>query len=182
MRVSIIKPDSLVIVDGEPLEVDLSFLPPNVWAIQTYGESAEVEYTDAPNSTKVPEEWVTQAIAAWNHVKEVAETKQAYEAETWLNSWERVRAERDALLSTSEYLWKIEQRRHDEQKRLIELGESVNLYRTPEWMAAAESEVLLYHQKLRDVPQDFSSPTDVIWPDVPHWIVIIKEGDVNGNS
>lgn len=170
MRISIIKPDSLVIVDGKPLAVDLSFLPENVWAIQVHGETAEVEYTDAPNSHEVSQPWIDQALAAWTEEKTRIETARATAAAAWQNSWERIRTERDALIGASEAAWQIELRRHEEQLRLIALGEPVKLYRSPEWIAASELEVLRYHQALRDIPQTYPEPADVEWPARPSFM------------
>lgn len=44
MRLTIIADDNLVIVDGRPLRVDLSFLHPAIHAVQWYGEAGEVEF------------------------------------------------------------------------------------------------------------------------------------------
>lgn len=80
-------------------------------------------------------------------------------------TWDEIRAERDARIAASEAAWQIETRRHTEQLRLIELGETIELYRSSEWMAAAELEVLRYHQMLRDIPQTYPDPANVVWPE-----------------
>ena len=47
MRITIIKADSLVMVDGFAISgIDLSSLPANFHALQWYGENGEVEYVD----------------------------------------------------------------------------------------------------------------------------------------
>ncbi len=48
MRVSIIKTDNTVYIDGVPKFVDCSSLPANFHALQWDGESGEVEYTGKP--------------------------------------------------------------------------------------------------------------------------------------
>jgi len=59
--------------------------------------------------------------------------------------WDRVRAERDRLLTASDWT----------QMPDVELG-------------AAESQAWWdYRQTLRDVPQDFDTPDDVVWPETP---------------
>ncbi|HEY7821808.1 MAG TPA: phage tail assembly chaperone, partial [Acidimicrobiia bacterium] len=57
-------------------------------------------------------------------------------------AWGRVRAERDRLLAGSD------------------------------WTQVADAPVdaaawAVYRQTLRDIPQDFNSPDDVVWPEVP---------------
>ena len=57
-------------------------------------------------------------------------------------AWDRVRAERDGLLAASD------------------------------WTQVADAPVdqqawAIYRQKLRDIPQDFASPDDVVWPAAP---------------
>lgn len=44
MRVTIIKSDNAVYVDGHALGVDCSSLPPNFHALQWYGTWGEIEY------------------------------------------------------------------------------------------------------------------------------------------
>lgn len=85
-------------------------------------------------------------------------------------TWPEIRASRDARLAQSEARWAIEVRRHAEQLRLIDLGEPVELYRSPEWMAATELEVLRYHQALRDIPQVYEDPAAVEWPPPPSFM------------
>lgn len=46
MRLTIIRDDNLVIVDGRPLRIDCSALPQSVSAVQWYGDHGEVETTD----------------------------------------------------------------------------------------------------------------------------------------
>ena len=57
-------------------------------------------------------------------------------------AWDRVRAERDRLLAASD------------------------------WTQVADAPVdasawAVYRQQLRDIPQDFASPDDVVWPEQP---------------
>ena len=57
-------------------------------------------------------------------------------------TWDSIRAERDALLAASD------------------------------WTQVADAPVdaaawATYRQQLRDIPQDFASPADVVWPAVP---------------
>lgn len=45
MRVTIVKSDSIVVVDGVVYAVDCTSLPTDFHALQWYGQSGEVEYT-----------------------------------------------------------------------------------------------------------------------------------------
>lgn len=76
MQLSIIKPDSLVSIDGVAYRVDLSFLPSGVRAVQVNGEYREVEHFDLTNSHVVPQEWIDSATLLWEQEdKRVKESK-----------------------------------------------------------------------------------------------------------
>jgi|TARA_B110000263_G_scaffold52543_1_gene43985 hypothetical protein len=57
--------------------------------------------------------------------------------------WDRIRAQRDQLLRDTDYIVLADYEVDDEDG----------------W--------LLYRQELRDMPQDYPSADDVVWPDVP---------------
>jgi hypothetical protein len=74
MKVTIIKDDGVVLVDGRAIHVDLSDMPANIHAVQFNGTKGHVEYTDALNKG-------ITSITAF---------------QTWLDRWEAVRAVEDA--------------------------------------------------------------------------------------
>ena len=94
MRVSVIKSDNAVYVDGIPMEVDCSWLPADFWALQweaskdgTDGEG-EIEYSGRPKPenkaiTELGE--YMKLVEAWQvsydaHLKALAEERARNEA------------------------------------------------------------------------------------------------------
>lgn len=75
MRLTIIRDDNVVIVDGRALSVDLSGLPDNLHAVQWDGLAGHVEYNDGTPNEKL------DAITAWQSV---------------VDAWEAVRLVEDA--------------------------------------------------------------------------------------
>lgn len=75
MRLTIIRGDNTVIVDGRALSVDLSGLPDNLHAVQWDGLAGHVEYNDGTPNEKL------EAITAWQAV---------------VDAWEAVRQVEDA--------------------------------------------------------------------------------------
>lgn len=51
MRVTMIRDDNMVIIDGRALSVDLSDMPSDVHAVQWFGESGHVEKQGQPNES-----------------------------------------------------------------------------------------------------------------------------------
>lgn len=75
MRLTIIRDDNMVIVDGRALSVDLSGLPGNLHAVQWDGKAGHVEYNDGTPNEKL------DAIMAWQSVVDAWEAaRQAEEA------------------------------------------------------------------------------------------------------
>ena len=74
MRVSIIKDDNMVIVDGRAIKIDLSDFPADVHAVQWDGSTGHVEYKDKPQ----------EKLTALDVFQ------------TWLDRWEAERAIEDA--------------------------------------------------------------------------------------
>lgn len=75
MRLTIIRDDNVVIVDGRALSVDLSGLPDNLHAVQWDGLAGHVEYNDGTANEKLED------IASWQSVVDAWEAaRQAGEA------------------------------------------------------------------------------------------------------
>ena len=66
-RITIIKEDSTVIVDGNAqFGLNLSFLEPNIRVIQWYNTNGEIEYKNGQNATFTNFEPYIQAYNVWN--------------------------------------------------------------------------------------------------------------------
>lgn len=92
MRVTIIRDDNTVIVDGERQTVDCSSLPADVHALQWDGARGEIEYamvicTHCSGRSKKPNEIIfdmspyQQLLHDWHAVKAKAEAAKEAEAE-----------------------------------------------------------------------------------------------------
>jgi len=73
---------------------------------------------------------------------------------TELEKWTYVKIKRNQLID--EVLW--EYQRHERESRL-----GIPHKQTNEWMHNLD----LYVQTLADIPQKFSNPDDVVWPELP---------------
>lgn len=76
MRVTIVKEDSLVIIDNYPIRFDLTpfNLSRNFWALQWYGEEGETEYLD--HNQKIDDLTPYQPIIdEYNRLKEALENQ-----------------------------------------------------------------------------------------------------------
>ena len=75
----------------------------------------------------------------------LAELETAWPSVRDAAAWDRVRVERDGLLAACDWTQVADAPLTDAERGA--------------WM--------LYRQALRDVPQDFASPDDVVWPEQP---------------
>lgn len=87
MRVTIIRDDSAVVVDGERHQVDVSALPADVHAIQWDGVNGEIEYslavcTHCNSRSKKPNEYIKDFAPYAAYVNAWAAAKLAAEAKT----------------------------------------------------------------------------------------------------
>ena len=86
-------------------------------------------------------------FACWNgsewELKDIPEPEPVKEPEKPKLTWEHIRLERDTLLVYTDWIF----------------APDVTLKNKEAW--------LTYRQALRDVPQSFSSPEEVIWPTKP---------------
>jgi len=102
MKITIIKEDRLITIDGEALNFDYT-LDDNIWAIQWNGSSGEVEYNDgSPNEPINSFTEYQYLVDAFNVEKQRlvdVETQQAADAEAALTYADR---RRDAYPETGE--------------------------------------------------------------------------------
>jgi hypothetical protein len=92
MRVTIVREDGLVLVDGAGFgRLDLSMLPSNVHAVQWYGTDGEVEYVDEHGRASFNER-ITDftpyqpALDRWAEAKKAHEAEEAASAATSMDS------------------------------------------------------------------------------------------------
>ena len=70
MKLTILKEDNMVHVDGKPLELDLSTItfPENFWALQWNGSSGHIEYNNPiiqnDEITSLPD-WANVCVTKW---------------------------------------------------------------------------------------------------------------------
>jgi len=82
MRVTIVKEDNVVLVDGEALNFDLSTItfPENFWALQWNGSSGHVEYNSPmiqnDEITSLPD-WANVCVTKWQTRKTEIEAEKA---------------------------------------------------------------------------------------------------------
>jgi len=88
MRISVVREDGAITIDGKGFgNLDLSFLPESIHAIQWYGTHGEIEWYDVSTNLPVQNEQITslpyenQLLAAW---QEALAEEQAREAEAAL--------------------------------------------------------------------------------------------------
>lgn len=88
MRLSIVVDDSMVSIDGVAcFDIDLSFMPSNVHAVQWYGSSGELELKDLETGKIVSNlaidslEPYQQAIDSWNAI--ISNTTPATQSSTY---------------------------------------------------------------------------------------------------
>lgn len=74
MKLTIIREDGAVYQDGVPhLDLDLSFMPSNIHALQWNNDKGWIEYSEDSDGNRQPNdkidvlpEWVNTAIESWN--------------------------------------------------------------------------------------------------------------------
>lgn len=86
-------------------------------------------------------------FACWNgsewELKDIPEPKPIKESEKPKLTWEQIRSQRDALLFQTDWIF----------------APDVTLKNKEAW--------LTYRQALRDLPQNFKTPEEVVWPEKP---------------
>jgi len=82
MKVTILKEDNMVYVDGKPLELDLSTItfPENFWALQWNSSSGHIEYNNPmiqnDEITSLPD-WANVCVTKWQTRKTEIEAERA---------------------------------------------------------------------------------------------------------
>lgn len=154
IRVTVVPPDNLIGVNG----VFLTFpydAPKGLHALQWNGETGHTEWTNGPNKPLTAanyEKQVTPYVTLWQKEKERLEKKAAAAEAARLAQYnseearfERLRAERDRRLTTTDYLLM-------QDYPIVEGNLSV---------------VKAYRQSLRDLPAQAGAPWDGGGPETP---------------
>jgi len=147
MRLSIIPSDKLIAIDGETLldiEVDMSWIPSNVHAVQWYGDHGQIEYTNGSADIITELGIYSQAQDTYqSEIKRLESVSAAIEASR--DYWEELRIQRNGLLIDSDWIVTF----HTEK------GTSIPV----EWTT--------YRQALRDLPSNTEDPKNPVWPIKP---------------
>ena len=143
MRVTIVPSDKLISVDGKGLldiKQDLSWIPPNIHAVQWYNIWGEIEYNDGTQNQKIEELGIfEQAIQDYNtEIKRIEDEIEAAEAAR--DYWEELRVLRNQKLSESDWTQVFDSPLTEEQKVA--------------WKD--------YRQALRDLPENITDPKPLV--------------------
>jgi len=82
MKLTIVKEDNMVLVDGKSLELDLSTItfPENFWALQWNGSSGHIEYNNPmiqnDEITSLPD-WANVCVIKWQTRETEIEAEEA---------------------------------------------------------------------------------------------------------
>lgn len=150
MRLIIIPSDKFISIDGQGLldiEQDLSWIPPDVHAVQWYDTWGEVEYKDETPNLRIEELGIfEQAVEDLNN--EIVRIEQAAEAAR--DYWSELRTLRDQRLTESDWTQVADAPLTEEQKIA--------------WQS--------YRQALRDLPENITDPKPLVLdPNHPDWTI-----------
>lgn len=81
MKVTVVVPDSIVIVDGTPYKCDF-VAPVGLHAVQFEGGSGEAEWYDSANEV-VDTDFIAPFVDAWSKARDTAVAAQEAEAARW---------------------------------------------------------------------------------------------------
>ena len=149
MKITIIPIDKYIRIDDNSLsqvKEDMNWIPTNIHALQWYDTFGEIEYNDGtPNEIIEDLGIYEQALETFDVEKQRRLREQLAEEELREASrdyWEELRAQRDFLLSQSDWTQGNDS--------------PLNLQQKQEWK--------IYRQALRDVPSNTIDPKSPVWP------------------
>jgi len=145
MRITVIKDDKRILVDGKTVDCpDISY-PDDLHAIQWYGTYGEKELKNPIRNEKITDFGeVKPYYDEWVRVKEKKDAEREEELKAYKESWDYIRDERAPLLFEADVAI----------NRKEDLGKNSKAWRE-------------YRQALRDIPQNFVKPAKVQWPRKP---------------
>lgn len=83
MRLTLVQPDRLTLVDGAPQHFDLQKfgVPPNLHALQWNNKEGHIEYSNAPNEALAAlPDWTTAVVEEHRRLTEAQQQEQARQA------------------------------------------------------------------------------------------------------
>lgn len=149
MKITIIPIDKYIRIDDNSLleiKEDMTWIPTNIHALQWYDTFGEIEYNDGTPNEIIEELGIyEQALETFDAEKQRRLREQLAEEELIEASrdyWEELRAQRDFLLSQSDWTQGNDS--------------PLTLQQKEEWK--------IYRQALRDVPSNTIDPKRSVWP------------------
>ena len=139
MKLTLVAEDKVVVKDGEAYhDLQLQWLPSNVWALEWNDDKGHIEYRDGTVEPISELGIYEEAVTEWNTAINTPPTPP---------NWEEVfRRERDRLLSESDWTQLTDNALTDAKKQ--------------EWA--------VYRQQLRDLPANTSDFENVTYPTPPN--------------
>lgn len=149
MKITIIPIDKHIRIDDNSLsqiKEDMTWIPTNIHALQWYDTFGEIEYNDGTPNEIIEELGIyEQSLETFDAEKQRRLREQLAEEELIEASrdyWEELRAQRDFLLSQSDWTQGNDS--------------PLTLQQKEEWK--------IYRQALRDVPSNTIDPKRSVWP------------------
>ena len=149
MKITIIPIDKHIRIDDNSLsqiKEDMTRIPTNIHALQWYDTFGEIEYNDGTPNEIIEELGIyEQSLETFDVEKQRRLREQLAEEELIEASrdyWEELRAQRDFLLSQSDWTQGNDS--------------PLTLQKKEKWT--------LYRQKLRDLPDNTIDPKSPVWP------------------
>jgi len=143
MKFDAVIQDKIMAVDDQWLFVDDAVWPEGVWAIHWDGTSGEIEYEDSLRENEEIKSLkdFEHLLTAYDDQKILRSTDNRSSEEKWKD----IRRLRNAKLENTDWML------------LDDAGLSI----------PQRQQVIAYRNELRDIPQTFANPDNVVWSDVP---------------
>ena len=153
MRLTIVKPDNLMIIDQEPVTIDLTAfsLPEHFHALQWYGNRGELEFDDGS-----PNQPIDNITAYQPLIDRYAELKKQAENPPPLPEAEQYKllvSQRNSYLNQTDWLILRQQEQQQTNSSTVTVSDF--------------PDILRWRQQLRDLPQQYTSSAAWRWPEPP---------------
>ena len=163
MQLTIIKPDNLTIIDAESLTFDLSGfeMPESFWALQWRHNQGEVEYDLRINPHHNPDlitelpDWTAPIIEEYDRLKALKDNPPEPTEE---EKYAALVSQRNSYLTATDWLI---QRNNDQLLIGAQADLEYNHFH----------ELQHWRQSLRDLPEQYPTSDEWVWPYVPGFLV-----------
>jgi hypothetical protein len=140
MRLTIIPEDKVIGIECEFLNINCSWIPSNIHAVQWYDTWGEIEYNDGSPNERIEELGIfEQSVEDYNNEVQRIENKKE-ESEAARDYWEELRVLRNQRLTESDWTQVADAPLTEEQKDA--------------WKN--------YRQELRDLPENITDPKPLV--------------------